>query len=114
MFDKLPPLEISHLVYSRLSPEDILATASTSKYFYTIRQDNLLWKNKLRLHFPLRYAAIPEGDIDWYAAFIQIYKEEYRGLPLRVRKILSYIKEQDISGLQKLGIVPVELTTRIP
>ena len=113
----LPSLEMVHQIYARLSPEDILAMASTSKYFSSIQKDNRLWENKLRLHFPGRYAAIPEGDIaagdiNWYTTFFSIYKKEYRGLPLRVRKILSYIKEQDIKGLQTVGIVSVELTTR--
>jgi len=114
MLDRLPK-EIMYKMWSYLSPEEILELVVTFKQNHQITKDdqlwkNELWKNKLKLHFPDEYATLSQSNTNWYAEFTNVYRQEYRGLPFKVRKIFSYIKERSLDGLKGLTIDPIEFT----
>lgn len=110
MFSKLPT-ELSLEILSHLNPEQIIASSTVSKLYYSYTNDNLLWKNRMRRHFPETFTALKHKEelyatdesfsINWKKEFETTYLYEYQKLTKIERLLFSLVKEGDLQQVKQ-------------
>ncbi|KTC87308.1 MULTISPECIES: ankyrin repeat domain-containing protein [Legionella] len=80
---------------THLMPEDLFALIIVDRFFQEILNDNYLWCNKFKLHFPHLYPKYQNENVDsWYELFRSTYYDSYPELSEASRRIFSQIKER--------------------
>lgn len=118
--------EIWSLIFSKLSPENILLLSLVSQFFKEISRNNFLWEQKCILHFPLYHQNDRHKNVThWYSQFQKYYKTDYEhidgsdsltftltkklfpnNMDLHIKKIFSFVKEGDLERLKFHKITP--------
>ena len=102
------PIEVLLEIGGYLSPETLTKTSGVNRAFRFLAQNNSLWKEKFKRHFP-HIAVLITKDTQWYAEFCKAYQAEYKNLPSNLRKLFSRVKEGEVTYLDNIfELVTVE------
>lgn len=96
---------ITQEIAKNLSLHDLSLLMSTSKLIGNAHNNNNVWKQKFKTHFPHLYKKINKDfDIDWLDLFKDSYSKEYKHLLKPLKTIFSYVKDNNLAKLIALKI----------
>lgn len=109
---RLSPDTLFHLCLF-LDPQDIESLLLVCKFFNatltTHKNTNPLWRAKFYRYFPDRFSQLQNDQPDnWHRAFVREYKERNRGMSLRTKWLVLWVKQGNIDALRDGGEVIVK------